>query len=480
MKKDISKNSLNKIYACLFLVVLVIISIFVASLGAIPHDNTENKENKNSVIELGVGQVYDYPLTSKIKHLKSESSDIASATKDGKITGVAVGETTVKYGFKKTKVVVNPAPEKIYFDYSSLKLGSGEECVNKLNILNDVKVSNMIFESSNEDVVTMDYSGNVVAKNPGSAKLTVTTYNGLVASCDVVVKNAPQSIAFSENPIYVYEGALVNYKADFLNDSASNKIDVASSDTNVAYIDKNNQLRAGSQGSANITVTAYNGVSGTFTVNVVKKPHYIRQNLDPNKPMVAFTFDDGPNAATTNRVLKVLKDTNSSATFFLVGSRLAPKNNANAVKAMASMGCQIGNHTYTHERYGKNVTEKDISECTKAIYNLIGEVPTAFRPTGGAMSDLISKNANAPIIIWSLDTMDWKSRNANKVYDAIMNNIKDGDIVLMHDIYESSATAAEWVIPKLVENGFQVVNVAELAYYKGYELQNGNVYYHFR
>ena len=93
------------------------------------------------------------------------------------------------------------------------------------------------------------------------------------------------------------------------------------------------------------------------------------------------------------------------------------------------------------------------------------------------MSDIIKKNCGAPIILWSVDTEDWKLRDEDKIYHKILSEVRDGDIVLMHDIYPTTAKAIEHVIPKLIENGYQIVNVAELAYYKGKNLENGKAYF---
>ena len=147
------------------------------------------------------------------------------------------------------------------------------------------------------------------------------------------------------------------------------------------------------------------------------------------------------------------------------------------MKWMVKNGFQLGNHTYDHMHYGSEVTIQDITKCADRLNELCGHGPTAFRPTGGYMSDIIKKNCAAPIILWNIDTEDWKLRDSSKIYNRILNEARDGGIVLMHDIYPTTATAIENVVPKLVENGYQIVNVAELAYYKGKNLENGKVYY---
>ena len=85
-----------------------------------------------------------------------------------------------------------------------------------------------------------------------------------------------------------------------------------------------------------------------------------------------------------------------------------------------------------------------------------------------------------PVILWNVDTQDWKTRNAESVYREVMRHAKDGNIVLMHDLYASTAEASKRFIPKLVEQGFQLVTVEEMALLKGTKLKAGQVYFSFR
>lgn len=187
-------------------------------------------------------------------------------------------------------------------------------------------------------------------------------------------------------------------------------------------------------------------------------------NINVKKPMIALTFDDGPGYnSASDKILDVLEKYNARATFFMVGTNA--KAHSDNLKRKIKLGCELGNHTYNHNHYGKNVTGEDIKKCSKAIYDACGKYPTAFRSTGGNTTKSIldeCKSENLPLYYWSLDTQDWKSRNADKVYDAVMKNVKDGDIILMHDIYDSTAEAVGRMVPKLIEQGYQLVTVSEL------------------
>lgn len=207
----------------------------------------------------------------------------------------------------------------------------------------------------------------------------------------------------------------------------------------------------------------YSAWSKTAQVKIAEKID-MTANIDKSKPMIALTFDDGPGYNTaSDKILDVLEKYHARATFFMVGQNAAdhPKN----VKRKVQLGCQIGNHTYKHDHYGKNVTKSDISKASEAIYKACGQYPTAFRSTGGNTTQLMLDECakeKMPLYYWSLDTEDWKYRDANKVYNAVMKNVGDGDIILMHEIYSSTADAVERMVPELIKKGYQLVTCDEL------------------
>lgn len=187
-------------------------------------------------------------------------------------------------------------------------------------------------------------------------------------------------------------------------------------------------------------------------------------NIDKSKPMIALTFDDGPgyNSASDD-IVDVLEKYNAKATFFMVG--VNAKDHPNNLKRKIKLGCQIGNHTYNHGSYGSNVTAEDISKASEVIYQACGQYPTAFRSTGGNTTSLMRtecKNENMPLYYWSLDTQDWKYRDVDHIYNAVMDNVSDGDIILMHEIYPTTAEAVKKMVPDLIKRGYQLVTCDEL------------------
>ena len=204
---------------------------------------------------------------------------------------------------------------------------------------------------------------------------------------------------------------------------------------------------------------------------------WLRKDLDSSKPMVALTFDDGPYAPVTERILAVLKKHGSSATFFCVGNRVP--NYTSVVKQAYEQGCQLASHTFEHAILTKLKKSKitwQIDKVNEVMQDIAGCETTALRPPGGLISDKVKKAVGVPMVCWNVDSEDWKSRNKKKILDRCAS-IEDGDIVLMHDLYPTTADAIEKLVPHLVKKGFQLVTVDELFYYKGIKVKPGEVYF---
>lgn len=194
-------------------------------------------------------------------------------------------------------------------------------------------------------------------------------------------------------------------------------------------------------------------------------------NIDPNRPMVALTYDDGPSPTVTPRILKCLQDNGGRATFFMVGQKVI--KSPDVLKQMVAQGCEVANHTFDHTLMTK-VSPTDLANqlvaTNQAVSDACGISPVLMRPCGGAKTDAGMNIAGAismPAILWSVDTLDWKTRDASQTIQTVLENVKDGDIILMHDLYDATGDASETIIPELVSRGFQLVTVSELASYRG-------------
>lgn len=194
-------------------------------------------------------------------------------------------------------------------------------------------------------------------------------------------------------------------------------------------------------------------------------------DIDPSKPMIALTYDDGPSSTQTPRILAALKAHGARATFFMVGNQAA--KNMGIVKQMTEQGSEVANHTYDHKLMSK-VSQSEMTRqlelTNQTVADASGISPVLMRPCGGERNEsgMCAVGAiSMPAVMWSIDTRDWKTRDAQKTIDAVLGQVQDGDIILMHDLYEATAEASETLIPELISQGYQLVTVSELASYRG-------------
>lgn len=196
-----------------------------------------------------------------------------------------------------------------------------------------------------------------------------------------------------------------------------------------------------------------------------------------NKKLIAFTFDDGPTNNYTNKLLSSLDKYNARVTFFVVGDRVSKYSKT--LKRAYDMGNEIGSHTYNHKNLAElkpEELEKQIEKTNQAVKSVIGVTPGLMRPPYGSYDDKVKTAAKVPVIMWSLDTLDWKNRDKNKICENIVKNAHDGSIVLMHDLYETTVDGAIMAMDKLQHEGYAFVTVSELAQLKGKTLEPGKVY----
>lgn len=219
---------------------------------------------------------------------------------------------------------------------------------------------------------------------------------------------------------------------------------------------------AGTESTAQETETA---------TEAPKDPNIVTSNgreLDLRKPMVALTFDDGPYPSVGNQIMDLMDSVGGRATFFVVGNRV--NHFSEEMQRMANEGHEIGNHSFDHDeklsKKGADYIKWEFQACNDAVAAVTGVTPEVIRLPGGIITDAVRTNVTMPMIHWSVDTEDWKTRNAQSTIAAIMGHVQDGDIVLMHELYPATAEACHTVIPQLAAQGFQLVTVSELIQFK--------------
>jgi len=215
------------------------------------------------------------------------------------------------------------------------------------------------------------------------------------------------------------------------------------------------------------------------TEKQVKKIEPAPSVVDPSKPMIALTFDDGPSKHTP-RILDMLERYGGRATFFTVGYLL--NAHSETVLRAHNMGCEIIGHTWDHSDLTKLSDweiKNQLVSTSNAIKNITGTEIPMYRPPYGSMNERVrrvSGELGFSTVTWSLDTKDWKTRNVQLIYLAVMQSVKAGDIIIAHDMHGTTADAMEYIIPALVKQGYQLVTVSELLTDKYGSIQAGIVY----
>lgn len=193
--------------------------------------------------------------------------------------------------------------------------------------------------------------------------------------------------------------------------------------------------------------------------NVLKKD---KKELSSNKKTVAITFDDGPSKYTT-KIIDLLNENNSNATFFVLGNKV--KDYSDIIIKNIESGNEIGNHSYNHKWLTSLSIEElnfQITKTNDLIKEISGYECNLFRPTYGSINKKIKENIDMNIVLWTVDSNDWKIKNSKTIANNVLNNVKDKDIILFHDTYERTYKALQIIIPKLIEDGYQIVTVSEL------------------
>lgn len=195
------------------------------------------------------------------------------------------------------------------------------------------------------------------------------------------------------------------------------------------------------------------------------------------KKYVALTFDDGP-SGFTKEIIDLLKKYEYNATFFVLGNKLNV-DYTDILKESINNGNEIGIHGFSHKSFTRLKTEaleEEITKSKKYVYNLTKYMPNLVRPPYGNINNNIRNLNFGPYILWNNDTLDWKLRDAKKIYERLINSIEENNIILMHDTYLTTYKALELILPYLKENNYEVVTVSTLFSKNGKTLENNKSY----
>ncbi len=185
--------------------------------------------------------------------------------------------------------------------------------------------------------------------------------------------------------------------------------------------------------------------------------------VNENGPMIALTFDDGPYPKVTGHILDVLEKNGVCATFFVLGSRI--EGHEDMLTRMDELGCEIGNHSFSHAdltRLSKADCQRELSDTDAEIRRVTGHEASVVRPPYGYYNKTVMSAAERPLILWTVDTNDWRGKAPGEIADYVIQQAKEGSVILMHDQQTQTADAMEMIIPTLIDEGFRFVTVSEL------------------
>lgn len=336
-------------------------------------------------------------------------------------------------------------------------------------------------DSKNSKLISVISKGNkvsVIESNNQWSKIEYNDFKGYILNIylsDEIVADSD----YTDVKEIVYANGSVNIKAS--SDDNSDTLGTLN------FADSITRIGTNDDGWSEVVYNNQAGYVKSSDLSVLKPSNnyssYINKNrnINPNKPMVALTFDDGPNPQSTYRILDTLSKYNAVATFFDLGKSVEAY--PEIVKREEAIGCEVASHTYSHynlNNLSASFIKDEINKSANAFRKVLGHDVSLVRPPYGNANALVQANVPYPLIHWNIDTLDWKSRNK----EAILKEVRaienyDGKIILMHSIYLTTADAVEVIVPELINKGYQLVTISEMAYYKGVDLKPGQKYYSF-
>lgn len=398
-----------------------LLGILDFTIRQIPSD-----QNQNSII-LTLGDTYVFGNEDDADVLRIGSAVTWEA---GIVTATELGTSMLSCGDDTLVITVCNEPLTIALPETETLIDPGSSAFLDIQLSHPVN-SMVTYTSSDTAVATVDENGLITAHKEGTAVITASLPNGQQASQNIRVLPFIRSITLSDTSLKVKNNqSRKTITATVAPANAAEPLVWTSSDPSIATVDENGVVTGMKDGYVTITCTAkYSGVSASCKVKVC------------DLIQVALTFDDGPSTTYTPKVLDMLDKYDITCTFFMVGNRIG--NAKSIVKRMYEAGHELGYHTWSHEFFfnmNKNQIKADYELFCNALMEACGQKPTVYRAPGGNITNLALQTLPMPHILWSVDTRDWETRNTQKVKQAVLNGLKDGAIILVHDIHGTTYT----------------------------------------
>jgi peptidoglycan/xylan/chitin deacetylase (PgdA/CDA1 family) len=264
---------------------------------------------------------------------------------------------------------------------------------------------------------------------------------------------------------FLIQEYLLNYYSDFIDvrllDSVSTSL--FSFDQNNLYLYYNPGFFSTYSEIIIVTIPLEKvGVTLTTANMAFVEVSSIKREIPVDSKVVALTFDDGP-SQYTDSILEILKENDAVATFFILGNKVSMYQDV--LKKAISYGNELGNHTYNHKWLTKLTDDEiksQIHDTNSIMEEVLNYTPVLFRPSYGSLNKRVRQDIDLDIVLWNIDTMDWKYKNVGKIVSRATSNVEDLDIILLHDTYQTTKDSISKIISTLKEKGFTFVTVSEL------------------
>ena len=376
----------------------------------------------------------------------------------------------------KSSETINPI-KTIKLSKNNINLTVGMKTVisAKVSYVSDnEELETYIWTSDDTNIATISKNGIVKGISNGTTYIFCTSKSGkVIARSKVIVRhpdNKVNALAFPQKSIRMNiddkRSLHPSVKLTGNKTYTTEPIEWSSSNNKVAKVSSKGVVKGMSNG------TTYISIKSKFS----GKKASVKLTVGPTK-YIAFTFDDGP-GPYTKKLVTALKKYDSKATFFTDGRSI--EKNKDALKYTHANGMEIGNHSYSHKnlkKCSKKTIKKEIQGNKDIVKDTSGIYPTLLRPPYGNYNKTVSKYAGAPMIYWSVDTLDWKHKRTKYVKKSILRQSKRWDIVLLHDIHKTSVEGFIKALPILKKENFELVTVSELYQIYGKNMVNGVMYY---
>ncbi|MDR2834476.1 MAG: polysaccharide deacetylase family protein [Streptococcaceae bacterium] len=427
--------------------------------------------NENGYLVIHYPQTENLQVNKMIQELVDENvqaykNEAVAHEADGKLEYYLTFEThrlsenIISFKFDKTQIapyLAHPVAEIITKTFN-LQTGKEIKLIDLLTKKEDVKViSNEIYNGLKN---TPAYKGNQAEldtlKNGLAADNESNFQSFVLDDSSIIFYFSPYQIGSGMNQTNSFSIKLEKLKNIFKPEMLENVF------TTVETSDSNETSSAIQENKQTPKTTQENKVD--------------TQNLQ-GKKLIALTFDDGPDPNSTPQLIEYLKSEGIHATFFVLGSRV--EFYPQIVQEAYRNGNQIGSHTYNHynlSTISPEIAKDEIDKIQAIIAQTIGHAPQGLRPPYGSITPAIAAMTNQPVIEWSVDTLDWQSKNPDAIYSEVMNSTTDGSIILMHDIYTTTVEAVKRIVPELKAQDYTFVTVDQLIQARA-QVVNGQEYY---